>query len=128
MHDFFWFNVFVAFNVLLVTLLALNVSRVRISEQVANGDGGKPALRQAIRAHGNGVEQVALFGLLLLALTASALPAIWLETLVVSFSLARLLHAHGMLARNFTTRRIGASLSFALDLLAVALLVIYGVW
>lgn len=128
MHDFFWFNVFVAFNVLLVTLLALNVSRVRIREQVANGDGGKPALRQAIRAHGNGVEQVALFGLVLLALTTNGIAPTWLGALVVLFSLARLLHAHGMLARNFTTRRIGASLSFALDLVAVALLVIHGVW
>lgn len=128
MHDFFWFNAFVAFNVLLLTLLGINVSRVRVREQVANGDGDKPALRQAIRAHANGIENVTLFGLVLLALSVSRVPAAGMATLVILFSLARLLHAHGMLARNFTFRRIGAALTFTLELAAVALLVACGVW
>lgn len=128
MHDFHWFNLFVAFNVLLLTLLGLNVTRVRIREQVANGDGNKPAMRAAIRAHGNGVEHVTVFALVLLALSFAPLPALAMPLLVILFSLARLTHAHGMLARNFTTRRIGAGLSFTLELSAVALLVTCGVW
>lgn len=127
MHDFFWFNLYVALNAGLLTLLACNVSRHRMREHVPNGDGGKTVLKRAIRAHGNGVEHVTIFGLLVLALTATTLPSSTLGFLVLSFSFGRLAHAWGMLGPQFNARRIGAGLTFLLELVAVALLLVYGV-
>ncbi len=127
MHHFFWFNLYVVLNAGLLTLLACNVSRHRIHEQVANGDGGKVVLKKAIRAHGNSVEHVAIFGLIVLALTTTPLPASALGFLVLGFSFARLSHAWGMLGPQFSARRIGAGLTFLLELVAVALLLVYGV-
>ena len=127
MHDFYWFKLYVACNAGLVTLLACNVSRLRMREQVPNGDGGKLVLKKAIRAHANGVEHATIFGLLVLALSVVTLPPGALATLVCGFSLARLAHAWGMLGPQFNARRAGAGLTFVLELAAVALLLAYGV-
>lgn len=122
MTGLFWFQVFVTANVLIVTLLAMNVSRVRMREQVSLGDGGKPAVRNAVRAHANGVEHVAMFGLLVLALELAAAPGVLLGTLVIAFTLSRLLHPVGMLGRGFNFRRAGAGLSFLCELAGVVAL------
>lgn len=127
MHDFFWFTLCVAFNAGLVTLLAANVSRLRIRERVPNGDGDKVVLRKAVRAHGNGVEHVGIFALLVLALSLQTLPAGVLAGLVGCFSLGRVLHAWGMLGRQFNARRSGAGLTYLAEVTAVALLFAYGV-
>jgi uncharacterized membrane protein YecN with MAPEG domain len=39
-----------------VTLLAANISRIRVKEIVGTGDGGKLPLKKAIRAHINVLE------------------------------------------------------------------------
>lgn len=127
MHDFFWFNLYVVLNAALLTLLACNVSLHRMRERVPNGDGDKVVLKKAIRAHGNGVEHVAIFGLIVLGLTATSLPSNTLGFLVLTFSFARLAHALGMLKPQFNARRIGAGLTFLLELVAVVLLLVYGV-
>ena len=67
-----WFKFYVFANVLIITLLALNVSRLRMFERVANGDGGKVSLKKAIRAHANGVEHVMPYGLVMYALQESS--------------------------------------------------------
>ena len=97
MPDFHVFTLFVAFNTVLMTLLALNVSRVRIGQRIPNGDGNSVPLKKAIRAHANGVEQVILFALVLLALTYQAKSPELLMALAGAFSVARLAHALGML-------------------------------
>lgn len=127
MHNFYWFNLYVVLNAGLLTLLALNVSRLRMRERVPNGDGDKVVMKRAIRAHANGVEHVTVFGLLVLALSLTGVPPLVLSALVLVFSLARVAHAHGMLAASFPARRLGASLTFLLELVAVALLLVYGV-
>lgn len=107
---------YTALLVLLVTVLALNVSRNRIQTRVSFGDGGSMPLQAAIRAHMNALEQV-------LPLLPLLWFAAWLEqpdwslhlvgmTLVVS----RVLHAVGMLQRNFLFRRLGAMLSYVLGI------------
>ena len=68
MNNYIWFGIFVSANVLLTTLLALNVSLTRIRLKIANGDGDNIEMKKAIRAHGNNVEHVPIFGLVVLAL------------------------------------------------------------
>lgn len=127
MADYFWFSVFVFANVLLLTVLGINVSRVRIRERIAHGDGGNVLLKKAIRAHGNGVEHVMVFALAVLALALVQAPAAWQASLVCLFTLARVLHAWGMLAVNFPARRVGAGLTFLLELVAVFAVLVFGI-
>jgi len=116
----FWFDLFVFLNVLILTLLALNISRLRISEKVANGDGNNVELKKAIRAHGNGVEHVVVFALLILALESGSAPSTLLAALVGVFTLGRLAHAAGMLGSFFNLRRLGAVTTYLLELAALA--------
>lgn len=48
--------IFAAVLLLLVTLLAMNVSMLRMRHKVSLGDGGNKALTRAIRAHANALE------------------------------------------------------------------------
>lgn len=103
-----WLAVFTFANSLLVTLLAMNVSRLRIRERVANGDGGQVSLKKAIRAHGNGVEHLVVVGLQVVALEACGAPGPVLATLVITFTVSRYLHAYSMLASRFRLRQLTA--------------------
>ncbi|RMF19572.1 MAG: hypothetical protein D6758_01785 [Gammaproteobacteria bacterium] len=111
-------------NGALLLLLALNVSRVRIQEKIAYGDGDNKRMKAAIRAHANGIEQVPLFLLLVLALEILGFNGLWLTGLVVAFTLSRVLHAHGMLASNFMTRRVGATVTYLAQALGLILLAV----
>ncbi|MBL4607650.1 MAG: MAPEG family protein [Pseudomonadales bacterium] len=116
-----WFNIYVFINIALITALAFNISRLRISEKVANGDGGNLIIKKAIRAHLNAIEHVLPFGLLILALSRDK-PSSTLPMLVCAFSIARVLHAVSMLKGNFNLRRFAAVSSYALEVLAVVIL------
>lgn len=123
--DYYWFVLYAAVNGLIVTLLALNVSVQRMSLGVANGDGGKLELKKAIRAHGNGVEHTAIFGLVVLALAlVQALPAVQ-GFVVIVFSIARLLHGFSMIASAFNVRRAAAGLTYSAELFAIGALIFH---
>ncbi|HSW15336.1 MAG TPA: MAPEG family protein [Solimonas sp.] len=107
-----WFIAYVAVNALIVTLLALNVSRNRIRLRVANGDGGLLEMKAAIRAHGNAVEHMTVFGFVMLALSLSAAAPALQAILVVMFTLGRLMHAASMLRSAFNLRRAAAALVY----------------
>ena len=128
MFDFYWFALLVGVNGLILIALTINVSRVRMRHQVSLGDGGNKALEAAIRAHMNGVEQVPMFALMVLALTYLKAGPMVLATLVIAFSLSRLFHAYGMVIPSFTARRIGAGVTYLTQLgAAVALIAMIAV-
>ena len=124
----YWFGLFVFFNGILVTLLALNISYRRIRDKIPNGDGNKVEMKKAIRAHGNGVEHVSLYGLIVLALCLSPTPERWLALLVLGFTIARLIHAIGMLGSIFNARRTGAALTYFFELAALVAVLRYAVF
>ena len=127
MTQHFWFNLFVFLNAALLILLAMNISRLRVKEKVANGDGGNVTMKKAIRAHGNGVEHVMVTGLIVLALEFGQSPVAFLATVVGGFTVARVLHAFGMLGSNFNARRAGAAATYFFEVLGVAGVLIYGI-
>ena len=98
-------------NGLVVTLLGLNVSRLRSTEtgiDQALPDG----LRRPMRAHGNAAEWVPLGILLLLVLEASGAGSRFsLHLLGGTFFLSRLLHAAGVLGRS-RLQVAGAALTY----------------
>ncbi len=124
MYDFTWFGINVAFNALLLWVLAVNVSRLRLTLKIGHGDGGNVDMSQAIRAHANGVEHVIMFSLTLLALTFIGVAKGLLAGLVISFFVARLIHAYGMLWRQFQMRRVGASITFLAEAVAIVVLLV----
>lgn len=122
-NSYFWFSVFVLLNTAILFFLAANVSRLRIKLRISVGDGGNNGLIYAMRAHGNAVEQVPVFALIVLALTLLHAAPTLLAVVVTGFTLARAFHAYGMLFRSFLARRIGAGGTYLLQILGVAALV-----
>ena len=115
---YFWFTLFAGLHGLLLTLLAMNVSRCRIKYRVGNGDGEVRELKQAIRAHGNAVEHSLLFALLVLALCIQGQGAGLTGFLVIAFTGVRVLHALSMLQARFKLRQLTAGGTYALELMA----------
>jgi uncharacterized protein len=108
---------------LLLTGLSLNVSRLRIRHKQSFGDGGHKDLMQAMRAHGNTLEQSLLFGLLMLLM--EWMQPSWgaLAAVGVVFVVARLMHAVAIFWRLLLLRQIAHVISVLCQLaLALALL------
>jgi uncharacterized protein len=92
--------------VILYFLLALNVSRTRGRTSTGIGSGADPSgpLNKAVRAHGNAAEFIPIFVALFLYFLVSGARG-WLAWVAVGVTLARLLHAAGMLmTRDFGRR------------------------
>ena len=111
----FWFQIFVFFNMLLITLLAINVSRIRIRNKVPNGDGGLLPLKKAIRCHMNNIEHALPFGFIVFALVDLTSTAV-LATLVIGFTISRVIHAFGMFKLIPLMRMGGAGLTNLFEL------------
>ncbi len=81
---------------ILLLVLSVLVTRQRRKHHVAIGDGGVPALIQAIRAFGNATEYVpaALAGLGLLALAGA--PPLLIHPIGLILFVGRVLHAVGL--------------------------------
>lgn len=122
MENYYWFSVFVLANSVILYVLTANVSRLRLKLKISVGDGGNRNMLYAIRAQCNGVEQVPIFALIVLALTFMQAPSTLLAVLVVTFTIARVLHAYGMLCKFFLGRRIGAAFTYLLQLLGIVAL------
>lgn len=100
---------------LMLIALAVHTIRARMRAKVSLGDGGDPALSQAIRAHGNFTEYAPM-GLILLALAeAQGAPALALHLLGGALVLGRAAHAWGMTRPNplHPARGLGMMLTFA---------------
>jgi uncharacterized membrane protein YecN with MAPEG domain len=109
---------------LLLIGLSLNVSRLRMRHQVAFGDGGKPDLIKAIRAHGNSMEQSLLFIVLLyLGEATGQIGGPLTAALGFAFIMLRLLYCTGLFARILLLRQASHALTM-LVLLAVTLLLL----
>ncbi len=124
MTDYFWFSALVAANGLLLFLLTANVSRHRMKNQISLGDGDNKELRKAMRAHGNNIEQLPIYALVILALTFLGASNTVLAGLVIAYTLSRIIHAYGMLNNNFPTRRIGMAVTYLLQLIAPVVLIV----
>lgn len=90
-------------SLILLLVLGMLVTRQRRKHQVVIGDGGVPALIQAIRVFGNATEYVpaALIALVVLALAGA--PPLLIHAIGVLLFAGRVLHAVGL------SRSAGAS-------------------
>jgi hypothetical protein len=86
-----------AINVLLLVVLIFRVVAARRANRVVLGDGGKPALLRAIRAHGNAAETMPVaIGALLFLVYLDSVPMWVVHLLGAAFTVGRLAHAYGV--------------------------------
>ena len=77
-------------------MLMVVVIRLRRSLKIGLGDGGNRDLQQAIRVHGNAIECVPIFLLLLAIFEINHGSAMLLHGFGTTFLFARILHAWGL--------------------------------
>jgi hypothetical protein len=106
-------------------ILAFFPGKIRGSEGIAIGDGGRPDLLLAIRRHGNFVEYVPYFMIMFAALELNGSGAGLLHGLGLGMIFARVMHAIGIKADTIQSapRGIGAGLTLLLTLIAAGVLV-----
>jgi uncharacterized membrane protein YecN with MAPEG domain len=91
-------TLYVGLNLLLLVILGLNVSLKRRSTQTSIGHGDDEKVTRAVRAHGNHAEWAPLFLIGLMAAAMMGIPAYAIHAVGGAFTIARLLHAWGMLS------------------------------
>ncbi|MCG8668991.1 MAG: MAPEG family protein [Pseudomonadales bacterium] len=118
---FYWY---VSIIVLVTTLLAANVSRVRLKEKIGNGDGGNRDLRKAIRSHMNTIEHGLPFGLIVLALAMQNTSTSILAIMTFGFIATRLINSYGMLMSKFRIRQITAGITYLFQIIGCLIVMI----
>ncbi len=98
---------------LFVIILMVPIIRLRGSLRVGLGDGGHRSLHQAIRAHGNALEMVPIFLMLMLVYELNRGSPTALYAFGTVFLVARLLHVWGMYSSAGTSfgRAAGTAVS-----------------
>ena len=124
MQDFYWFILFTLSNGLILLILAINVSRLRIKNQIGRGDGGNIDLKKAISTHANGTEQVPIFSLIILSLEFTTATSALLAFVVVTFTVSRLFHAYGMLYKTPILVSVGAGITYSVQAIAIISLLV----
>jgi uncharacterized protein len=100
--------IYLALLVLLYSVLAVQVGRLRQRDRALFGDNGSQQLRSAIRAHANFIEYVPIITLMVAMLEMSGLSAAWVHLFMGALLVSRLLHPLGMYAAPNTLQfRIG---------------------
>ena len=116
-----WFFIFVAVHGLFLVAVSISISMLRIKYRISYGDGDNTLLRKAIRIHVNGIEQVPIFGLLILALALMGISETVMAVLVVLFTAARLSHGYGMLRKRRLFRQFCAAFTYLSQITAIVL-------
>jgi uncharacterized protein len=101
---------------LVITALAMNVTRLRLGARVSLGDGGNRRLGVAIRAHGNALEHGLLLTVALVLAEVAGLRAQAVVGCGWAILSARLAHAAGFLRFGFKVVQPAAALTYALEL------------
>ena len=119
-----YLHLYIVLAVLLISLLAMNVSRIRMQEQIGNGDGDNKKLKKAIRAHINTLEHCIPYALLLWVLSDLRLATSYMAIFSMGFILVRLMHSYGILAPHFRMRQLAAGLCYGFEIAACATILV----
>ncbi len=92
---------YVSLLALLIIILGYRVTTFRRGEKIPLGEAkSSKAMKSAIRAHGNAVENIPIAALLLVMLELNALNPILLHIFGIVLVISRVAHAWGMSKRN----------------------------
>lgn len=120
-------SLYAGLNLLLLMVLGFNISLKRRASKTGIGDGGDEKLACAVRAHANHAEWFpgVMIGLVIVALIG--IPAYAIHAVGAVFTMARVLHAWGMLSSagvNFG-RFVGSLLTYLSTLILGAGLILH---
>jgi len=101
----------------------MNISRLRMRERVGLGDGGKLALKKAIRPHANALEHVLPFSFMVFVAASLEVNERFLLILIVVFFVSRLVHAASYLYSSDIARQLSASVTYLCELAALVSIV-----
>lgn len=121
------FGIYLGLSVLLIVFLAMNISRLRMTEKVANGDGGNKRIIKAVRAHMNSLEHILPFTLLLYFLYTHSISSVVFSVLAFGFLAVRFVHSYSMLGSKFRLRQVTAMLTYSFELIACIFVLIKSV-
>ncbi len=117
-------SLYIALNLILAVLLAINVVRIRAKYKIDMLHGDNIEMLKKLRAHGNNVEYVpyALIGLI--ALEVMGTGSNWLHGLGIALTTARVFHAQGLYRSTGTSvgRFVGTTVTWLVMLLIAVLL------
>ena len=122
-----WAAVYAGVNILILLVLALRVTSARRTHKVTLGDGGNPAVLQAIRAHANAAEYIpaAIAGLALLAIL-EPVSLLMVQVLGGLLTLGRVLHGIGLsVSSGLSAGRALGTMSTWLALLGIGCLLVW---
>lgn len=114
---------FAALIVLLLTILAINTTRLRFGKGRSTDPGDRAQIRAASRAHGNTLEHALPVLLLMFFYEVNGGDTRLLCAIGIAFIVIRIIYVYGMLQR-FGSRpmQLGAGLTYLLELVLLALL------
>ena len=114
-----WLAIFALFS----AYLAFLPGKIRGTEGISVGDGGRPDLLVAMRRHGNFVEYVPYFMIMFAVLELNGASATLLHGLGLGMFASRVCHAVGLKEEVTPVRGVGAGGTFLLTLIAAGVLV-----
>lgn len=116
--------IYISLLAFLIIFLAYRVTTFRRGEKIALGDqNGSKAMKSAVRAHANAVENIPIAALLLLILEINTVNPILLHSFGLILVISRYAHAWGLTKRNgITSGRFYGTLFTWLCILAMALI------
>jgi uncharacterized membrane protein YecN with MAPEG domain len=119
---------FAAAAVLVNFWLGMRIGKLRHSEKVSVGDGGKDSLIRRMRAQANFIEQTPLTVILVALVEMAGKGGNWLATACALFIIGRIAHAFGMDDTFKPGRAIGmlTAMLFQLVLIVVAVMAATG--
>lgn len=84
--------------------LVMGVVKVRRAEKIGLGDGGSENLQRQIRAHGNFMEMVPFFLVLMVIAELSGAPFWALHVLAIGMVIGRFMHAYALIKAHGQAR------------------------
>jgi uncharacterized protein len=120
---------YAALLALLYVGLGVRVIRLRRSEKVALGDGGRQSLQRAMRVHANFAEYVPLALILLALAEITGATGLALHGLGFALLIGRAVHAYGVsqAEEDYRFRVAGMALT-SVALISAAILCLVGSW
>ena len=113
---------YAALFALLLVILMMAVIKLRRSLRIGLGDGGNRDLQRAIRAHGNAVECVPIFLLMLALFELNHGSGTMLHIFGAAFLVARVVHAWGLYSSSgASSGRVAGSTATIVLLVALAI-------
>lgn len=103
--------IYASFCALLIAWLALKVITQRRKSKINVGDGGNEELQYLIGAHANAAQYIPIALILLFALEYNGAGKLLIHILGIALVAGRILHARGMLTKDFGPRVLGTQIT-----------------